>query len=96
MSKHEQEVMTAELKEDLYNTVYRSVNDRYDLRQPMLARLVRGCVDNWGEVPASPDRDAVVERCPQILKAIEQAYYLDTEYKRIQGILPLPRFTGQD
>ncbi len=58
----------------LYDAVYIDVDAQYDLNQPMLSRVVRGCVDHAGRVPESADREALLHECPEVLDAIEAAY----------------------
>lgn len=58
----------------LYDTIYSEVDTQYDLPNPMLHRLILGCIDNDGQVPDGADRDALLFKFPQILVVIENAY----------------------
>ncbi|MCL7942256.1 hypothetical protein M8009_18415 [Halomonas sp. ATCH28] len=58
----------------LYDAIYADVDAEHDLRDPMLSRTVRSCIDHAGRVPDGADRDTLLCECPQILAAIESAY----------------------
>ncbi|MDI5922481.1 hypothetical protein QLQ86_16985 [Halomonas sp. LR5S13] len=73
------EVLIAVLLEEaralqLYDAIYDDVDNEYDLPNPMLSRVIRGCVDHLGQVPMGADRDALICEYPQILDAIKSAY----------------------
>ncbi len=44
-------------KDEVYKILYNRINDKYDVRNPILAYLVRDCIDNQGVISNSKTKE---------------------------------------
>lgn len=62
----------------LYDAIFYEIDNRYDLPNLMLSRIIRSCIDNYGKIPQKTNMALFANIQPKILNDIEDAFQRHT------------------
>ncbi|HDZ45496.1 hypothetical protein LCGC14_0194250 [marine sediment metagenome] len=67
--------MNTNYSDEIYKILYNKINNQYDIRNPILAHLVRDCVNNFGVIPSSKFKEIADLQYGRIIEDIQNEYF---------------------